>query len=991
MLVFLGAFVSYGCGRQSGPPYDAEDALRTFQIEPGFRLELVASEPDIMDPVAMEIDEYGRWYVVENPAYPLDFKAKSGRVKLLEDTDSDGKPDRVTLFSDELTMPTGVMRWKKGIIVTDAPDVLYLEDTNGDGKADVRKALLTGFAFTNPQHTVSNPTYGPDNWIYLAHERPVEAKVFVQEFGDPGGGIRFPERSDIAPVDTGGRNLRFRPDTFELEVLSSTSQFGLAFDEGGHLFTIGSGDLGRHEVIAAQYLERNPRLLVPSSMQRLVTDTKVFPITQRPEHQLLTGIGQITSACGMTLYLGGAFPDSYRNVAFVAEPEHNLVVATSWSPHGVTFAGERMEKGREFLASTDAWSRPVNFYVGPDGALYMLDYYRRVIEHPEWTSREVYESDAIYQGNDRGRIYRIVPDSDAPPLPTGIRLGDASDEELVKQLGNPNAWWRRTARRLLVDRASAGSVEPLKALAGSGETPNARLEALWTLSGLGKLDGALIEGALADKSNAIREYAIRLAEQRLPSSASLAEKMQALVDDADPRVRFQLLCTLGSAESAAARTARQKVLSKDLDDRWVQIAALSASPKEASRLFQVGVSQFTGSGSDGRAGFFRQASSVIAAGQSSAEIGAVLQAVAGRGDPQAEWWRAASLEGLARGMGRQQPAAGTWKPEQQELLLRLFQGPAPTVRRAALDLLAVVGLPSRATGRVVQQAEATLQDRAAPVELRADSVGLLALADRPSHENLFKALLVPAEPEEVQAAAARALAGLPSAELGSFLLERWRTMTPAVRNEATETFLADPSLTVMLIEAVEKEQVQPWTLSFPHRLRLQMHKEESIRERARHALVSTAEERQQVLKRYDGALAMPGDLDRGKQVFERVCSKCHKLNGIGSDVGPDLGQVQNRPPELLLADILMPSQSIAQGYEAYVVELNSGGTVDGVMGPQTPTSITIRQEEGKEQVIRRDDIKQFYAANLSAMPEDLEQQVDVGQMADLLQYLKHVQ
>jgi putative membrane-bound dehydrogenase-like protein len=988
----MAAGLFTGC-QKSGPSLEAENAVDTFRIEPGFRLELIAAEPNVLDPVAMEVDEYGRWYVVENPGYPLDFKSKSGQVRLLEDTNSDGKPDHVTVFTDKLTMPTGVLRWKKGIIVTDAPDVLYFEDTNGDGKADVRKVLLTGFAFTNPQHTVSNPTYGPDNWIYLANERPTEARVFAEEFGDRGSPIRFPERSDIAPVDPGGRNLRFRPDTFQLEVLSSTSQFGLAFDEAGHLFGVGNSDLGRHEVIAAPYLERNPRLLIPSSMERIVADTKVFPVTQRPEHMLLTSVGRITSACGLTLYQGGAFPDSYRNVAFVAEPAHNLVVAASWSPQGVTFAGERLQRGREFLASTDPWSRPVNFYVGPDGALYMLDYYRRIIEHPEWTSRAVYESEAIYQGREQGRIYRIVPDTNPPPLPVNIRLGDASDEELVKHLSHPNIWWRRTAKRLLVDRKSAAVVGPLTELARSGQTPNARLEAIWTLDGLGKLDTAVIENALSDESAAVRENAIRLAEQRLAASPSLGEKMQSLAADPDSRVRFQLLCTLGSVDSAPARAIRQKLLSQDLEDRWVQIAALSASSEEAPRLFRTAVSEFTSSKSEGRAGFFRQIASVIAASQNASQISEVLKVLAGRSDPQSEWWRCASLEGLGgRGPRGQRATPGNWTPAQRELLLRLFQGPAPTVRRAALDLLSTLGLPpGPAADRTVKKASATLEDRSAPADLRADAAGLLALAEGPSHQDLFKTLLVPSEPEEVQAAAARALARSPSPEVGSFLLERWRAMTPAVRNEAAEAFLVDSNLALMLVEAVEKQQVQAWTLNFPNRNRLLMHKDASLRERARTAFTSTVEERQQVVKRYEDALGMQADAARGKQVFEKACAKCHKLNGVGSDVGPELGQVQNRPAELLLSDILIPSQSIAQGYESFVVELISGGTIDGVMGAQTPTSITLRQEEGKEHVIRRDDIKRMYMANLSAMPEDLEQQVGVSQMADLLHYLKQVQ
>ena len=185
-LTLLIVLLTLGGCTHAGPPYSPKQAVQTFKIEPGFRIESFVSEPDIRSPVAMEFDENGRIYVVEAPGYPLKMDAKVGRVILLDDTDGDGRPDRRTVFADKLTMPTGVMRWKKGVLVTDAPDVLYFEDTNGDGKADIRRVMLTGFAFTNPQHTVNNPIYGLDNWIYLAHEGPAGAVIFPGIFGDRG-------------------------------------------------------------------------------------------------------------------------------------------------------------------------------------------------------------------------------------------------------------------------------------------------------------------------------------------------------------------------------------------------------------------------------------------------------------------------------------------------------------------------------------------------------------------------------------------------------------------------------------------------------------------------------------------------------------------------------------------------------------------------------------------------------------------------------------
>ena len=247
-----------GCGH-SGPPYSPSDAFKTFRLEQGFRIEPFLAEPDVHSPDAMEFDENGRFYVVENPGYPLNVEGKVGRVILFEDTNGDGRPDRRTVFAENLTLPTGIMRWKKGVLVTDAPDVLYFEDTNGDGKADIRRVVLTGFAFTNPQHTVNNPVYGLDNWIYLAHEGPATAVIFTDKFDDRGSDIRFPDRPDGPSLKPARRMVRFRPDTYELEYLSSSSQFGHSFDAWGHRFTVSNEDHIREEVIAGRVPGSQPR------------------------------------------------------------------------------------------------------------------------------------------------------------------------------------------------------------------------------------------------------------------------------------------------------------------------------------------------------------------------------------------------------------------------------------------------------------------------------------------------------------------------------------------------------------------------------------------------------------------------------------------------------------------------------------------------------------------------------------------------------------
>ncbi|MCC6539115.1 MAG: c-type cytochrome [Bryobacterales bacterium] len=960
------------------PSRAAADGVKFIQLDPAWQIELWASEPMFADPVAMEIDEHGRTYVVQNSGYPLDTEHKLGKVWLLEDANGDGKPDKSTLFAGDLMLPTGVMRWKKGILVTDAPDVLYLEDTDGDGKADVREAVLTGFAFTNPQHTVNSPVYGLDNWIYLAHEGFASAVVYAQKFGDRGADIRFPARGNASPrVKNERRNIRFRIDSPALESTSSTSQFGIVFDDYGRLLTANNSNHARHEVIAARYLARNPDLLLGSSMQD-VSDhggaAQVFSVVKDPRFELLSGTGIFTSACSITWWNGGTV---------IAEPVHGLVHRDVWKPAGATFTASRAKEGVEFLASTDPWFRPVNFYLGPDGALYVLDYYRKVIEHPEWTSRETAEAKDIYDGQTMGRIYRVTPREPGDAAPgAAASLGKAGDEELVRQLANPHVWWRRNAQRLLMDRRSERAVEPLRQMVRASHSPLGRVHALWALDGLGKLDAALLGAALGDAEPGVRENAIVLAEPRL-GDAALVDALLKREADPDARVRFQLLATLGSVATPAAAATRQRLLDRDMEDAWFQAAALSSSAGDALAAFHAALgARWTKT--PGRASYLKSLGSILGARGRAAELSRVLSAVASSSTPEADWWRAAALEGLAAGLrARHSPLAP------QPALVTLYEDASPAVRHAALRLIEIAGLPPARRGAMLQQAATLAADRAQPADRRADAVALLALAPAARTAEFYQKFVEPSEPEALQTAAVQALGKLPGAVPAQFLLSRWRSLTPAVRNAAGEALLASPERFPLLLAAIGNGEIQPWSLPPRMRLQMQMNRDPALREQARTLIAAQAGDREEVVRKYQAALTAEGDPSRGQAVFERTCAKCHKMDGKGpADVGPDLATIRNRTAASLLGDILMPSRGIAQMYESYVIETASRGTLDGVISQQTATTITLVHEEGKQDVVPRSDIREMRVSNLSAMPEDLDQEVSVPQMADLLAYLK---
>ncbi|MBK8504366.1 MAG: hypothetical protein IPL46_20470 [Saprospiraceae bacterium] len=258
-----------------------DQPLSEFEIEEGFQIELVASEPLISDPVDMEIDELGRWFVVEMHGYPLDVSG-TGAIKRLVDTNDDGLPDQSTVFMDGLIFPTGILRWKKGFLVTDPPHVIYLEDADQDGKAEIIDTVLTGFARSNPQHNVNNPTYGLDNWIYLSHEGAVKSQLFAEVLGDQGTEVHFPGSPDVAglPQNANGLGVRFRPAPPAAEMLSAKSQFGQTFDPWGHHFQTNNATHLFHAVIASQYMARNRNLLIPSGQQYIPKNGRGFDIFQ---------------------------------------------------------------------------------------------------------------------------------------------------------------------------------------------------------------------------------------------------------------------------------------------------------------------------------------------------------------------------------------------------------------------------------------------------------------------------------------------------------------------------------------------------------------------------------------------------------------------------------------------------------------------------------------------------------------------------------------
>ena len=979
------------CGSGGTPPFPAREALETFQLPPGFEIELVAAEPLVADPVAAAFDGRGRLFVLEMGDYPMQSEPQ-GRVVVLEDSGG-GKFDRSRVFAEELAFPTGLMPWKEGVLVAAAPDILYLPDLDGDLRADEKRVILTGFNRYNPQLRVNGLLYGIDNWIYGAYPKVGPSRRNPEQFGLKGEPLHFPGHPGAASVDVSalGTDFRFRPDRLQLEPVAGNSQYGNAFDAAGNRFALWNNNHIRHPVIAHRYLSRNPYLPVSSAMEfpsDHENQSTVYPITRTPIYIHESQVGVFTSSCGNSVYTAARFPERFRGAYFVCDPLHNLVHCDLLSPSGATFSARRAFEEREFLASTDAWFKPVFTTVGPDGALYVVDYYRKYVEHPDYVPEDLEGQFDLRAGARMGRIYRVVHRSGGADGTPGLQNADSG--RLVEALSHANMWWRITAQRLLVERQERPAVPALRKLAVSAGRPESRIHALWTLDGLGGLDSDLIEEALGDGDARVREHAIRLTEQF--DSPRLVERLPALVEDPDPRVRFQLACTLGLLPESQSFGPLSRLLKRHPEDRWLQIAVLASAAGNAVRWLRnvTGTGAFLASESQGKEEFLVRIAAILGARQVESGISEVLRLAAGGAHRKGEWWRRALLSGLDQGLSQGAEGRVRLSRSDQRHLFRLIGSTSPTVAAAALDLAGRVLLPdSPRLRRLVETALETVEgqpDEAA----RVIAVRILGLDPARAAAGALEELMTPREAPRVQVAAARSLLRTGSVEVVPFLLRNWGSFTEPVRRAAWDGLLARKEFVSALLDGIRDKEVEAWTLNRARLNQLLESPDEEVRRRAEGLFGNRSQGREDLIERYRSSLSAPGEVARGREIFRETCSRCHLLDGMGSEVGPDLMDLVRRPKKFFLAKILDPNLNIAPGYETYVIETRSGATVTGVVARESPTSVTLRREEGEEETLLRSHIAALRVSSVSTMPEGLEDDIDPAAMADLLEYLQRL-
>ncbi len=990
----LGLLTLGGCREGTSPPYSPEEALWTFRLPQGFRIELVASEPMIGDPVAMAFDAQGRMFVLEMGDYPMQ-PDPQGRVIVLEDSDGQGVFTKRSVYADNLPFPTGLMPWRDGVLVAAAPHIYYLPDEDQDLQADERRVLLTGFNPYNPQLRVNGLLYGIDNWIYGAYPKVGPSRRHPRLFGQPGEPLHFPDHPEVPAVDVSslGTDFRFRPDLQKLEPVSGNSQYGNAFDARGNRFGLWNNNHIRHPVVAHRYLARNPYLAVSSTMQfpsDHENQSTVYPLTDNPIYIHESQVGKFTSSCGNSIYSAAQFPDRLRGAYFVCDPLHNLVHCDLLSPDGPTFSAKRAFEQKEFLASTDAWFKPVFTTVGPDGALYVVDYYRKYIEHPDYVPEGLEGQFDLRAGAGRGRIYRVLYEG-TQLEPTKPELQFADSRQLAQTLAHANMWWRITAQRLLVERQAESALPHLRKLLQRADSPESRIHALWTLEGIGGLEPDLLLQALLDEDAGVREHAVRLSEQ--VESAFLKAKLLKLLDDPDDRVQFQLACTLGLLPEAESFPALTQILKQHQENRWFQVAVLTSAAENAQGWFQTltGDRTFLSSESEGKRELLSRITHILGARQLETEIAAVLDFLVGTPKSPDDWWRAASLAGLGQGLGQAASSKFSLAPTAERDLFELIASSSPKIAEAALDLASRIQLIYSQPLRGLVKDAVAASARKPEIASRVNAVRIMALDPTESTIPVLDQLLDPREPSEIQTAAAKALLQQGHAKSVPFLLRKWKSYTEPVRKVVWEGFLGRKDFLKVLIESIRNETVPAWTVSRPRANQLLQSPDESVRRQAEALFADLSQDRQALIERYKPALSVQGKVSKGREVFRRNCSRCHRLDGMGNEVGPDLTDVIGRRPKgFFLTKVLDPNLNISPGYETYVIETRSGSTITGVVAQESPSSMILRREEGEEETVLRRSITSLRVSAVSTMPEGLEEEIDLKAMADLLQYLQRL-
>ncbi|MDB4723381.1 c-type cytochrome [Akkermansiaceae bacterium] len=933
---------------QAGPK-SPKEAMAGFETRPGFEMQLVASEPQIHEPIVLSYDENGLMYVAEYLKFPSHHGKSDGPdgcIRLLKDENGDGHYETGGIFAEGLEWPTGICCWDGGVYVVAAPDLWYLKDTNGDGRADHREKIFTGFGFRNDEGTANNLIWGLDHWIYGAGS-------------NSGGEIKSLVQSDAKNVSIRGRDFRFHPKTRKFEAIPGSEQFGNAIDDWGNRFLSQNSKPAVNVVLSSESSERNPFLPVPSAKVDLWKDPTIYRASRIEDWRLArtklrlaekrsypapSVSHDVFSGCsGLQIYRGAVYPKEFRGNLFVGDVQGNLIHRRSLAPQGMTFTSERTELKSEFLRSKDNWFRPANLVNAPDGTLHVVDMYREIIETPDSMVKKIFEMVDFRSGREFGRIYRLAPKGFEPPPPP--RLGEVTLPELVRTLENQNGWWRDTAGRLIVERGGMDALPGLRALLRESDWDVTRLHALYAIAGLGGLEESDLKLALTDVSAGLREHGLRLYRKDYPN---LRGRLFELAIDENVRVRFQAALVLGDLGGGEAASALAKMSIRDAANRWIRFAVLSARPENALAVFKNLERKIH------RSPLFEPLAFVIGARHEKSEVVALL--------------------GILKETASDFPVAA--------VMSKLGEG-----LKSSGSTLRDYPKATEVMAKLVERARMTLKNDGVPSEEQVEAVRILGQTDDQVVSDLHE-LLVPSRTVEVQQAALAEIAEFGVRSSAGKLIDQLPELSPSVRSEATEVLLGRDAWIEILLVSIEKKQIFTHQISQAQQMRLLKHANPTIQKLAKKMFSAKGTPRDKVVQEYKAAHKLSGDAGRGLEVFRKNCAACHRHEKEGYEIGPDIATVKNRDYESALIQILDPNREVLANFEQYFVTLKNGQVVTGRIIRESGSGLTLVRAGGVQSEILRKNIKSITSTGRSLMPEGLEAVIDLQSMSDLWAFLK---
>jgi len=966
-------------------PRSPEDERKCFHLPPGFEIELVAAEPEVRKPINLNFDDHGRLWVTESTEYPFPVEGdRKGKdcVKVLELNGKDGKASRVTTFATELNIPIGVLPVTRGAIVHSIPNIWRLSDTKDKGRADKREVLFGTYGHKDTHGMTGSFTWGFDGWVYACHGFANSSTV------------RAADGSEITM--TSGNTYRMRPDGSRIEQFTwgQVNPFGLAFDPLGNLYSADCHSRPMMQLLRGGY----------------------YPSFGKPHDglgfapEMMTHDHGSTAICGLAYYAADQFPRAWHDTVFIGNVMTNRINHDKLERHGATYKAIQQP---DFLSCDDQWFRPVDIKLGPDGALYVADFYNRIIGH--------YEVPLTHPGRDRerGRIWRIWYRGDRKERPTSPRedWAKATVPELIADLGHPNMVVRTIATNQLVERGGAEGVTALREALRPDTKPAQRMHALWALERVGGLDKWALDTACHDKDPAVRVHAMRVLSERKELSPEQRQRATEGLKDSDAFVQRAAADALGRNPAAASirplLDLRHAVPAADTHllhvvrmalrdqlragDRWQKLPQ-PLSDADARAIADVA----TGVPSAESAAYLvhhvqnreEPLSRLTRYVHHGARYGAAdqtpkLLAFARKDRAQDLKHQAALFRSFTQGTQERgaQPSddARRWG---EELIVKLLAAKENDVLQLGIDLAGA----QKYTGAEVRLAElAGMSDLSEPAR-RAAVTALIAVSGGKQLPVMVRVLTDANAPPGLRDHVATALAGLNQAETRTELVKALPTAPARLQSAIAAGLAGSPQGAEQLLEAVAAGKASArLLLERPVEVRLSQSKLPKLKERVAKltaGLPAVDQKLQELLKRRrDGYARAKPDVELGAKVFEKNCANCHQIANKGAKIGPQLDGIGARGLERLLEDTIDPNRNVDQAFRSTSLGLKNGQFVSGLVLREEGEVIILADNQGKEVRVAKDQVEEKTVSQLSPMPANLADQIPEADFYHLVAFL----